>query len=94
MRMKISLALLAALGCTAALANPSVAGAPAQAGAPISKGELRISMIGPGEFSRLRDACFPPKSDELLDSEDEGGKDGRKGGKGVRRGKPAPALAE
>ena len=41
MRMKISLALLAALGCTAALANPSVAGAPAQAGTPLSKGEIK-----------------------------------------------------
>lgn len=60
----------------------------------ISKGELRISMIGPGEFSRLRDACFPPKSDELPDSEDESGKNGRKGGKGMRRGQPAPSVAE
>lgn len=61
---------------------------------PLSKGDIRISLIGPGEFTRLRDACFPPKSDELPDNEDESGKTGRKGCKGMRRGQSAPALDE
>lgn len=60
---------------------------------PLTKGDIRISLIGPGEFARLRDACFPPRSDELPDSEDESGKARSKSGKGVRH-KPASAVAE
>ena len=76
MRMKISLALLAALGCTAALANPSVAGAPAQAGAPISKGEIKamqqfkmLDFNGDGKLSRSEVVLFPPLSAAFDDAD-------------------------
>lgn len=76
MRMKISLALLAALGCTAALANPSVAGAPAQAGAPISKGEIKamqqfkmLDFNGDGKLSRTEVKLFPRLSAAFDDAD-------------------------
>lgn len=81
MRMKISLALLAALGCTAALANPSLADpsladAPAQAGAPLSKGEIKamqqfkmLDFNGDGQLSRSEVVLFPPLSAAFDDAD-------------------------
>lgn len=60
----------------------------------VSPGDIKISLIGPGEFSRLRDACFPPRSEEQTSGEDSGGKARSKGGKGVRGRESSEALAE
>lgn len=72
--MKISLALLAALGCSMALAKPPVAvappqaaaSAPAEANAPLSKGEIKamqefkmLDFNGDGKLSRSEVALFP-----------------------------------
>lgn len=59
----------------------------------VGKGEIKISLIGPGEFSRLRDACFPARAEDT-DSEDSGSKTRSKGSKGHRSREPAPALVE
>lgn len=49
----------------------------------IGKGEVRLSLISPGEFRRLQDLCFPGTSD-TQDLTDESGPAPRKSGKGVR----------
>ncbi len=49
----------------------------------IGKGEVRLSLISPGEFRRLQDLCFPGTSD-TQDLTDEDGPAPRKSGKGVR----------
>ncbi|HQS21035.1 MAG: calcium-binding protein [Acidovorax sp. 17-64-282] len=74
MRMKISLALLAALGCTVALAGPFVAAAPAQA--PLSKGEIKamqqfkmLDFNGDGKLSRSEVVLFPPLSAAFEDAD-------------------------
>ena len=53
----------------------------------IAKGEVRLSLISPGEFRRLQDLCFPGTSD-TSDSEDEDYATGRPHSKGVRGRKP------
>ena len=46
--------------------------------------DIRISLIGEGEFKKLHALCFPGASDDSTDSEDEAHDDGRKKRKGVR----------
>lgn len=49
----------------------------------IGKGEVRLSLISPGEFRRLQDLCFPGTTDtQDLTNEDSSAP--RKSGKGVR----------
>lgn len=47
---------------------------------------IPLSLISPGEFSRLRDACFPGADDDSTDSENQDNASRRKVGKGIRRG--------
>lgn len=56
----------------------------------IAKGEVRLSLISPGEFRRLQDLCFPGTSD-TSDSEDEDYATSRPRGKGIRGRKPDAA---
>ena len=49
----------------------------------IAKGEVRLSLISPGEFRRLQELCFPGTSDSQ-DLTDEDGPAVRSRGKGVR----------
>lgn len=59
----------------------------------IGKGEVRLSLIGPGEFRKLQDLCFPGTSD-TEDFTDEDSAPPRKSGKGARGRKPdAPSPA-
>jgi hypothetical protein len=53
----------------------------------IAKGEVRLSLISPGEFRRLQDLCFPGTTD-TQDLTDEDSSTPRKSGKDKRRGKP------
>jgi hypothetical protein len=46
--------------------------------------DIRISLIGEGEFKRLHALCFPGASDDSADSENEDNADGGKKRKGVR----------
>jgi hypothetical protein len=52
----------------------------------VGRGDVRLSLISPGEFRRLQDLCFPGTTD-TQDLTDEDGSSTRKSGKGVRRGK-------
>ena len=80
--MKISMALLAALGCSLALANPPAATDPAMAAAshpaaaPLSKGEIKamqqfkmLDFNGDGRLSRSEVALFPPLSAAFDDTD-------------------------
>ena len=80
--MKISMALLAALGCSLALANPQAATDPAMAAAshpaaaPLSKGEIKamqqfkmLDFNGDGRLSRSEVALFPPLSAAFDDTD-------------------------
>lgn len=49
----------------------------------IGRGEVRLSLISPGEFRRLQDLCFPGTTD-TQDLTDEDGPAPRKSGKSVR----------
>lgn len=51
--------------------------------------DIRISLIGEGEFKRLHGLCFPGAGDGSDDSPDEDNETGGKTGKGVRRRKSA-----
>ena len=51
--------------------------------------DVRLSLIGAGEFRRLYSLCFPGASDGSDDLEDEDITPRGKGGKGVRSRKPA-----
>jgi hypothetical protein len=51
------------------------------------KNWIPLSLISPGEYSRLRDLCFPGADDDSDDSENQDNAASRKSGKGVRRGK-------
>lgn len=53
----------------------------------IGKGEVRLSLISPGEFRRLQDLCFPGTTD-TQDLTDEDSSAPRPRGKNIRRGKP------
>lgn len=53
----------------------------------IGKGEVRLSLISPGEFRRLQDLCFPGTTD-TQDLTDEDSSTPRKSSKGVRGRKP------
>jgi hypothetical protein len=77
MRMKISLALLAALGCTAALANPSVAGRsgirpvprfPKAKSRPCSNSRCSTSMATASSVA-AKSALFPPLSAAFDDAD-------------------------
>lgn len=74
--MKISMALLATLGCSLALANPPVATDPAAAAAPLSKGEIKamqqfkmLDFNGDGKLSRSEVALFPALSAAFDDTD-------------------------
>ena len=54
------------------------------------RGEIRLTLIAPGEFSRLRELCFPGANFDTPDSEVQENVSGRKGGKGLRSRQPAP----
>ena len=56
----------------------------------IGRGEVRLSLISPGEFRRLQDLCFPGTSD-TEDMPDEDSTTSRARGKGKRGGKPNAA---
>jgi len=56
------------------------------------KGEIRFSHLAPGEWTRLRDLCFPGADFDTPDSEIEDNAPIRKSGKGVRK-EPAPVGA-
>lgn len=59
----------------------------------IGKGEVRLSLIGPGEFRKLQDLCFPGTSD-TEDFPDEDCAPPRESGKGARcRKSDAPGQA-
>lgn len=49
----------------------------------IGKGEVRLSLISPGEFRRLQDLCFPGTTD-TQDFADEDSSSARSRGKGIR----------
>lgn len=49
---------------------------------------IPLSLIGPGEFSRLRDLCFPGSEDDSADSENQDNANRGKAGKGIRRRQP------
>ena len=49
----------------------------------IGRGEVRLSLISPGEFRRLQELCFPGTSD-TQDLTDEDGSAARPRGKGIR----------
>jgi hypothetical protein len=49
------------------------------------KGEIRFSHLAPGEWTRLRDLCFPGANFDTPDSETEDNAPVRKSGKGVRK---------
>ena len=59
-------------------------------GRELAPGEVKISLIGEGEFKRLYGLCFPGADDGSTDSEDEDTENSGKVGKGVRRRKSAP----
>lgn len=54
----------------------------------LRKGEIRMSLIGPGEFSQLRELCFPGADSDAPDSEVQPDEARRKSGKGVRGRQP------
>ncbi|MCK9569715.1 hypothetical protein M0R72_12300 [Candidatus Pacearchaeota archaeon] len=56
------------------------------------KGEVRFSHLAPGEWTRLRDLCFPGANFDTPDGEIEDNAPVRKSGKGVRKDAP-PASA-
>lgn len=49
------------------------------------KGEIRFSHLAPGEWTRLRDLCFPGANFDTPDGEIEDNAPVRKSGKGVRK---------
>lgn len=46
--------------------------------------DIKISLIGEGEFKKLHALCFPGASDDSTDSEDEDNANGGKKRKGIR----------
>jgi hypothetical protein len=56
------------------------------------KGEVRFSHLAPGEWTRLRDLCFPGANFDTPDGAIEDNAPVRKSGKGIRKD-AAPASA-
>ncbi len=52
------------------------------------KGEIRFSHLAPGEWTRLRDLCFPGANFDTPDGEIEDNAPSRARGKGVRKDAP------
>jgi hypothetical protein len=55
------------------------------------KGEIRFTHIGPGEWARLRELCFPGADFDTPDSETKDNAPVRKSGKGVRKDTTEPS---